>query len=90
MDAAATPLPREETTPPVTKIYFGPLCKALESLRWSRRTSNYGGNAGGCQFYKRRKFLSKLEIFRQTGFGTREMRAGREVRAQVLAAGTVA
>src|SRR5712692_7055335 len=25
MDAAATPLPREETTPPVTKIYFGPI-----------------------------------------------------------------
>src|ERR1700730_2849959 len=23
IDAAATPLPREETTPPVTKIYFG-------------------------------------------------------------------
>src|ERR1700730_2277499 len=25
IDAAATPLPREETTPPVTKIYFGPI-----------------------------------------------------------------
>jgi hypothetical protein len=23
MEEAATPLPREETTPPVTKIYFG-------------------------------------------------------------------
>ena len=23
MEDAATPLPREETTPPVTKIYFG-------------------------------------------------------------------
>src|SRR6202035_2043657 len=25
MDPAATPLPREDTTPPVTKIYFGPI-----------------------------------------------------------------
>src|ERR1700733_4463428 len=25
IDAAATPLPREDTTPPVTKIYFGPI-----------------------------------------------------------------
>src|ERR1700730_10985571 len=25
IDAAATPLPREETTPPVTNIYFGPI-----------------------------------------------------------------
>lgn len=25
MDAAATPLPREETTPPVTNMYFGPI-----------------------------------------------------------------
>lgn len=27
MDAAATPLPSEETTPPVTKIYFGRVAK---------------------------------------------------------------
>src|SRR5271165_3635883 len=25
IEEAATPLPREETTPPVTKIYFGPI-----------------------------------------------------------------
>src|SRR5580704_9409935 len=25
IDAAATPLPREDTTPPVTNIYFGPI-----------------------------------------------------------------
>jgi hypothetical protein len=33
MEAAATPFPREETTPPVTKMYFGPVGKALESLQ---------------------------------------------------------
>lgn len=49
MEAAATPFPREETTPPVTKIYFGPLYKALESLRWNRRTADYGGKCGACQ-----------------------------------------
>jgi hypothetical protein len=34
-------LPREETTPPVTNIYFGPVRKALEILRESRRTTHY-------------------------------------------------
>jgi hypothetical protein len=32
MEAAATPLPREETTPPVTKMYFGPVGKGLDFL----------------------------------------------------------
>jgi hypothetical protein len=37
MEEAATPLPREETTPPVTKIYFGAIqvarvCRADLSL----------------------------------------------------------
>src|SRR5580658_720091 len=30
IEAAATPFPREETTPPVTKMYFGPVRKAPE------------------------------------------------------------
>ena len=30
IEAAATPLPREETTPPVTKMYFGPVRKVSE------------------------------------------------------------
>jgi hypothetical protein len=33
MEAAATPLPSEETTPPVTKIYFGPVRKGLDFLQ---------------------------------------------------------
>src|SRR5580704_4719711 len=49
IDAAATPLPREETTPPVTKIYFGPVRKALEILRESRRTPHYGLKIENCQ-----------------------------------------
>ena len=49
IEAAATPFPREETTPPVTKIYFGPIGKALEFLRWSRRTTHYRWKARACQ-----------------------------------------
>ena len=63
MEAAATPFPREETTPPVTKIYFGPLCKALESLRWSRRTTDYGEKEGVCQI----RILERLEKFFRVG-----------------------
>lgn len=42
MEEAATPLPREETTPPVTKIYFGAIqvarvCRADLSLSNLRR-----------------------------------------------------
>jgi len=59
MEAAATPFPREETTPPVTKIYFGPVCKALETLRWSRRTTDYGMKALGCQI----TIFEQLESF---------------------------
>ena len=50
MEAAATPFPSEETTPPVTKMYFGAERKGLDFLRkesaystlWSqwRRVSN--------------------------------------------------
>lgn len=32
MEEAATPFPSEETTPPVTKIYFGAIHAALGSL----------------------------------------------------------
>jgi hypothetical protein len=32
MEEAATPFPSEETTPPVTKIYFGAILAALGSL----------------------------------------------------------
>ena len=51
MEAAATPFPSEETTPPVTKMYFGAERKGLDFLRkesaystlWSqwRRVSNH-------------------------------------------------
>lgn len=33
MEAAATPFPSEETTPPVTKMYFGAERKGLDFLR---------------------------------------------------------
>jgi hypothetical protein len=29
MEAAANPLPREDTTPPVTKMYFAGICSSL-------------------------------------------------------------
>src|ERR1700683_1350610 len=54
MEAAATPFPSEETTPPVTKMYFGAERKGLDFLRkesaysalWSqwRRVSNHHFN----------------------------------------------
>src|SRR5882762_3179490 len=49
MEAAATPLPREETTPPVTKIYFGAIRKALDFLRENERTRHYGQKRSACQ-----------------------------------------
>src|SRR5580700_7146012 len=61
MEAAATPFPREETTPPVTKIYFGAVRKvprlppgesAYKTLSWEMlRVSN-------CDFRLRNLFLA--------------------------------
>src|SRR5271170_5865568 len=60
IEAAATPLPREETTPPVTNIYFGPVRKALAILRKSRRTEHYGQNCGESQItISNRRYFSK-------------------------------
>src|ERR1700735_389279 len=53
MEAAATPFPREETTPPVTKIYFGPLRKFRKFLRSGVRTPHYEENRGACQIILR-------------------------------------
>ena len=47
MEAAATPFPREETTPPVTKIYFGAVRKSGEILRDNLRTKHYAGKWAG-------------------------------------------
>src|SRR5271170_709066 len=62
IEAAATPFPREETTPPVTKMYFVPMGKALESLQWGRRTTDYAGKAHVCQIRisKRRNYFSGM------------------------------
>jgi hypothetical protein len=49
MEAAATPFPREETTPPVTKMYFGAVRKSGEILRDNLRTKHYAGIWGGSQ-----------------------------------------
>src|SRR6202035_4345039 len=57
MEAAATPLPREDTTPPVTKMYFGAARKALEFLRWNRRTRHYVRKCAACQIASRNYFL---------------------------------
>ena len=56
MDAAATPLPREETTPPVTKIYFGPIrsvpsakkIRVAELVKTSRKMLAYNAFYGEC------------------------------------------
>jgi hypothetical protein len=57
MEAAATPLPREDTTPPVTKMYFGAARKALEFLRWNRRTRHYVRKRAACQIAFENYFL---------------------------------
>src|ERR1700683_380287 len=49
MEAAATPFPREETTPPVTKMYFGAVRKSGEILRDNLRTKHYAGIWGESQ-----------------------------------------
>ena len=42
MEAAATPFPREETTPPVTKMYFGAVRKSgSNSSGKNLRTQHY-------------------------------------------------
>jgi len=56
MEAAATPLPREDTTPPVTKMYFGAARKALEFLHWNRRTRHYVRKRAACQIAFRNYF----------------------------------
>src|SRR5271168_2915432 len=53
MEAAATPFPREETTPPVTKIYFGPLRKFRKFLRSGVRTPHYEDNRRACQIFSK-------------------------------------
>lgn len=63
MEAAATPLPREETTPPVTKMYFGAVRKALEFLRWNRRTPHYVRNSRACQITFRNLVITLLQDF---------------------------
>ena len=37
MEEAATPFPSEETTPPVTKIYFGAILSSRDQLAATRR-----------------------------------------------------
>src|ERR1700722_7279085 len=60
IEEAATPFPSEETTPPVTKIYFGAILSS-PWLAWvvqltgpvnppqEGRTNNYGRNSRNCQ-----------------------------------------
>src|SRR5580698_10223289 len=49
IEAAATPLPKEETTPPVTKIYFGGGRKGLYFLRKILGTRHYRRKLRACQ-----------------------------------------
>ena len=51
MEEAATPLPSEETTPPVTNIYFGAIRIARVATRSPHRTSYLSGEAA---FYRQR------------------------------------
>jgi hypothetical protein len=80
MEAAATPLPREDTTPPVTKMYFGAARKALEFLRWIRRTRHYVRKRGVCQIASKNfsyKSSARQEAARSCRiFSTRWMSAG--------------
>src|SRR4029077_5156050 len=83
MDAAATPLPREETTPPVTKIYFGPIrtgyaplnrllgAKLSFSSRKSKRTAHFTEKCAGVSTRPRRPrthLLHALHVSRRLHF----------------------
>jgi hypothetical protein len=81
MEAAATPLPKEETTPPVTKIYFGAIRKALDFLRENERTHHYGQKSTTCQIafliliFDYARDYAALACSR-SNFSTRSMSAG--------------
>jgi hypothetical protein len=65
IEAAATPFPREETTPPVTKMYFGAVRKSGEILRDNLRTKHYAGIRGESQianFFCGDLFLRGVEV----------------------------
>src|ERR1700722_12506281 len=49
MGGAATPFPREETTPPVTNTYLGAVRKSLEILRARLGTNHYAEKLFACQ-----------------------------------------
>src|SRR5579871_4266320 len=75
MEAAATPLPREDTTPPVTKMYFGAVRKVACESPECLRTSNYAFARSVCQianrdarnlFFTPGRFLRHLLLRRQT------------------------
>ena len=53
MEAAATPLPREDTTPPVTKMYFGAVRKVACESPECLRTNNYAAETSVCQIANR-------------------------------------
>jgi hypothetical protein len=63
MEAAATPLPREDTTPPVTKMYFGAVLKGAFESPECLGTNNYAHERGVCQIANRdaRNFIFNAE-----------------------------
>jgi hypothetical protein len=67
MEAAATPLPREDTTPPVTKMYFGAVRKVACESPECLRTSNYAFARSVCQIANRdarNLFFTLRDFFR--------------------------
>src|ERR1700761_5358373 len=63
MEAAATPLPREDTTPPVTKMYFGAVRKVACESPECLRTNNYAAETSVCQIANRdaRNFIFRAQ-----------------------------
>src|SRR6202789_901113 len=66
MEAAATPFPREETTPPVTNTYLGAVRKSLEILRVGLGTDHYDEKISMCQIPNRRPRNFFGSVFSET------------------------
>ena len=58
-DAAAIPLPKEETTPPVTKIYFVAILFALEIIKEMDKMNGNNHQDGNTVYSKTLHFANK-------------------------------
>jgi len=85
MEAAARPLPREETTPPVTKMYLGPVVVSGSVPQVKCGTSHYLQNALSCQILLRQTFHgARARARRHVSAGTAANRVSCAAQADIM------